>query len=117
MAKGGRTVSRKVWAVALISVIIIGAVAAIAFSFTYVAPARENNRDPGALVSVKMNGQVGVLLDEIPNSDKSRAAKDLMSKPADFWLDRAKDQIRLMSYRLVFRDSFYDENESKGALP
>lgn len=73
--------------------------------------------DPGALVSVQMKSQVGVLLDEIPHSERDRAAADLVSKSDDFWAERAKDQIRLMSYRLVFRDAFYDEGDGKGALP
>lgn len=74
-------------------------------------------RDPGALIGVKMNSQVGVLLDEIPESTRDRAVIDLLSQPEEFWSERAHDQVRLMSYRLVFRDAFYDESEAKGALP
>jgi hypothetical protein len=74
--------------------------------------------DPGALVSVQMTSQVGVLLDEIPEgAERDRTASILMDKPDSFWTERAKDQINLMSYRLVFREAFYDESEGKGALP
>jgi Lysyl oxidase len=75
------------------------------------------NAQPGALVDVNMTSQVGVLLDEIPVSDRSHAADHFASASDSFWTERAKDQISLMSYRLVFRDSYYDANESKGALP
>lgn len=74
-------------------------------------------QDPGALVRVQMDSQVGVLLDEIPESTRNRASADLLSQTDEFWGERAKDQVHLMSYRLVFRDAFYDESEAKGALP
>jgi len=80
-------------------------------------PAELGEDEPGALVALELQSKVGVLLDELPDTLRSKAEKQLVAKPEDFWVDRAKDQIRLMSYRLVFRDSFYDESEAKGALP
>lgn len=73
--------------------------------------------DHGALIGVQISSQVGVLLDEIPVSERNRAVDVLSSQSKEFWEGRASDQIRLMSYRLVFRDAFYEENEGKGALP
>jgi len=54
-----------------------------------------------------MSSQVGVLLDEIPASMRNRVAQRLLGKPSSFWVDRARNQIALTTYRLVFRQYFY----------
>lgn len=92
-----------------IVVVIILAV----FTFSNESPGAE----PGALIKVQLSSQVGVVLDEIPESERNRAVDYLSSKSIEFWEGRAADQIRLMSYRLVFRDAFYEESDGKGALP
>lgn len=63
--------------------------------------------DPGALVDVKMDSTVGVLLDEIPAAMRDRVAAAIMAKPASYWQSRAKMQVRLTTYRLVFREFYY----------
>nr|MBA3453963.1 hypothetical protein [Deltaproteobacteria bacterium] len=62
---------------------------------------------PGALVSAKLTSRVGVLLDEIPLPMRDRVAQQLLAKTSDFWTARARAQIRLTTYRLVFRQYFY----------
>lgn len=69
----------------------------------------------GSLIDVSMKSQVAVLLDEIPESMRERVANDLIAKPIIFWEERAKAQLRLALYRLVFRPDFYAEE--KGQLP
>ncbi len=72
----------------------------------------------GALVNLTMSSQVGVLLDEIPKTQRDMVADNILIEPEDYWKHRAKEQVKLMDYRLVFRDSYYpDDNGSKGALP
>lgn len=73
--------------------------------------------DPGSLLDVEMQSQVGVLLDEVPASMRSRVAADLLAKPASFWIARAKRQIRLATYRLVFREFFYGPAKKQLPLP
>lgn len=79
--------------------------------------------DPGALVAMDMDSQVGVLLDELPAGPiREAAAANAMAQPASFWQDRAKRQTRLMDYRLVFRAQYYNSYWSNtgnlhGALP
>ena len=103
----------------IIGILVAGGIVAVSVASLLTTKVTQAvaTQDPGALVSVQMKSQVGVLLDEIPQSERDRAATDLISKSNDFWIDRAKDQIRLMSYRLVFRDSYYNESEGRGALP
>jgi hypothetical protein len=73
--------------------------------------------DPGALVTARMNSTVGVLLDEIPASMRDRVAQSLIGKPHSFWLTRAKNQVKLTTYRLVFREFFYGGGNNKKQLP
>lgn len=73
--------------------------------------------DPGALVGATLQGQVGVKLDEIPIAMRGRIAADLIAKPTAFWTDRAKAQLQLTSYRLVFRQDFYGLGTKKMQLP
>lgn len=114
-----RSIPSKAGLIAIIVVLIGGGIAVALWfaSLSATIPTAPEGPDPGALVSVQMQSQVGVLLDEIPNIERDRAAANLIAESEDFWTERAKDQIRLMTYRLVFRDAFYDESEGKSALP
>lgn len=74
--------------------------------------------DPGALISMTMKGTVGVLLDEIPSGEwREAAAQDALQRLGEdqFWVERARRQVRLTYYRLVFRGSYYPPG--KGPLP
>jgi hypothetical protein len=79
--------------------------------------------DPGALVNLDMDSQVGVLLDELPVGPVREAtAANAMAEPPSFWNDRAIRQARLTDYRLVFRAQYYASYHSSssnvhGALP
>lgn len=79
--------------------------------------------DPGALITMEMNSTVGVVLDDIPEGSlREAAAAEALQKGSDFWLKRAKHQIRLTYYRLVFRGLYYSSDWSankniKGPLP
>lgn len=73
--------------------------------------------DPGALVSVTLDGKVGVLLDEMPVSVRDRAADSIMNRPESFWQARAMEQFRLTQLRLNFRQFFYAEEDKKFQLP
>src|SRR4051812_43317474 len=65
--------------------------------------------DPGGLVQMDMNSQVGVLLDELPVGPvREAAAANAVAKATSFWQDRAIRQARLMDYRLVFRAQYYN---------
>jgi Lysyl oxidase len=70
--------------------------------------------DRGALIETSMESRVGVLLDELPAATRDRAAAALLAEPTSFWLDRARRQVRLTRYRLVFRKVFHPD---KGQLP
>lgn len=72
---------------------------------------------PGALIQITTKSQVGVLLDEVPEEMRDRVAGALLKKPESYYLARAKRQLALTSYRLNFRDYFYDEEEKKKQLP
>ncbi len=76
------------------------------------APAPE-----GSLIATTMDGRVGYLLDELPEALRDRVAQQLLAQPESIWQERARAQVRLMGYRLVFRNFFYDEAEAKGQLP
>lgn len=68
----------------------------------------------GALIQLKMESQVGVLLDEIPTEWRDEAAAALLARPASYWLAQAQQQVQLTKNRLYFRNFFY---EDKGQLP
>src|SRR5580658_1886315 len=73
---------------------------------------------PGALIRMDMNTTVGVLLDEFPQGEQREAAADwALSKDEDFWVKRAREQVNLTYYRLVFRQFFYSGPPNRGALP
>jgi hypothetical protein len=71
----------------------------------------------GALIAVSFEGQVGVLLDELPAELRDRAVAQLIAESEPFWVSRARAQLALSNYRLVLRNYFYDEEEAKGQLP
>lgn len=71
-------------------------------------------RDPGALIDMRMESTVGVLLDEIPASQRERVAAALLAQPSDAWQARAELQVETTYYRLTFRNLFY---EGLGILP
>jgi len=68
-------------------------------------------------VAVSATSQIGVLLDEIPESIRDRVAATLLEKGADYWVARAQRQLALATYRLDFRASFYDDSDGKQQLP
>jgi hypothetical protein len=67
-----------------------------------------------ALISVLMEGQVGVLLDEIPEAYREEVVAALLDRPEAFWDELARRQVRLTRRRLNFRNFVYDD---KGQLP
>jgi Lysyl oxidase len=71
----------------------------------------------GALLQITAQSQVGVLLDEVPEDMRERVAASLLDEPEQFFIDRAKRQLSLASYRLNFRPFFYDEGAGKQQLP
>jgi hypothetical protein len=60
---------------------------------------------------------VGVVLDEIPDSIRDRVAAAIVARPEEFWVARAEAQLRLTTYRLVFRGDFYDGGKMMLPLP
>jgi hypothetical protein len=80
------------------------------------APAPVVAHKPGALVSVSMDSKVGALLDEIPKAERDAVAKSLIAQPEKFWKDRATTQVHLATFRLAFRNDFY-EGEGRQQLP
>ena len=90
----------------------LGAFCAL-FASTGLAQATTN----GALVKVKTQSEVGVLLDEVPAAMRSRVAADILAKPPSFWIERAKRQLDMAQYRLVYRHFFYPPEEGKRQLP
>ena len=68
----------------------------------------------GALIDVRMDSQVGVLLDELPGSLRQRVATAMLARPASFWRARAEMQIETTAYQLSYRNAFY---VNKGQLP
>lgn len=74
-------------------------------------------RPDGALISTRLSSRVGVLLDELPAELRDDAAEALLNESPTYWQARARAQIALSSYRLVFRNFYYDEEEKRGQLP
>lgn len=68
----------------------------------------------GALIGVSMNGRVGVLLDELPQSMRDDVAAALLDENDTYWTDLAQRQVELTKHRLNFRNFVYD---GKGQLP
>ncbi len=80
-------------------------------------PASAAGSQPGGLIAVAMRSKVGVLLDEIPNSMRDQVARRLVAKSPEFWQARARRQLHLTTYRLVFREAFYDPPRKQLPLP
>ena len=76
--------------------------------------AAKTQNDPGALVKVTMSSQVGVVLDDLPASQRARVAAQLLSKPASFWTARAQRQVEHTNYRLIYRGFFYGPATNAG---
>jgi hypothetical protein len=72
--------------------------------------------DPGALVRMTMQSQVGVLLDEIPAGMRERVARDILDQGPELWTQRAHHQIEHTFHRLVYRQYVY-EQDAKLQLP
>jgi Lysyl oxidase len=70
----------------------------------------------GALIEVTLDSKVGVVLDEIPRPQRAAAAAYYLAKGSQFWKDRATAQALNTSYRLTYRNFFYDEDPPKGML-
>ncbi|MCB9006045.1 MAG: hypothetical protein H6656_01415 [Ardenticatenaceae bacterium] len=68
----------------------------------------------GALISLEMDSQAGILLDEYPEEMRGEVAAALSAEPDDFWLEMAQRQVALTYNRLHFRPFFYPD---KGQLP
>ena len=71
----------------------------------------------GALIAISLDSRVGVLLDELPVELRDDAAERVLAEGDAFWQQRARAQVQLSSYRLVFRNFYYDEEEGRGQLP
>lgn len=71
----------------------------------------------GALVGVSMSGRVGVLLEDFPVASRDRLATAFGALAQSFWIGRAKQQIRLTNYRLVYREFFSTPNSGRDSLP
>ena len=71
----------------------------------------------GSLVRTTATSGVAVVLDEIPRSMRNRVAKSLLAADEEFWVERAKRQLVMTTYRLVFRDAFYGKNRFSLPLP
>jgi hypothetical protein len=68
----------------------------------------------GALIAITMNSRVGVLLDELPASMRDQAAASLLAETDEYWLALARQQTRLTTRRLNFRNFAYP---GKNQLP
>ena len=80
-------------------------------------PPAAETPEPGALIQLNLESQVGVLLDEIPASIRERVATSLLAKDDEFWVARAKRQLALANYRLNFRAAYYEEEKAQLPLP
>ena len=68
----------------------------------------------GALIAVEMDSTVGILLNDIPQSERDRVAAELLARSDDDWLHLAFRQVQLTTYRLNFRNFV---TPGKGQLP
>ncbi|CAF3853336.1 unnamed protein product [Rotaria sp. Silwood1] len=67
--------------------------------------------DPGSLVHITMSSEVSVNLDEFA-TDKitlDSIIAELLQPNPQFWIDRAKKQVNLATYRLTFRPLFVND--------
>jgi len=68
----------------------------------------------GALIAVSMDGQVGMRLNEFPESMRDRVAETILAESDAFWIELAQRQLGLTYHRLNFRNFVYP---GKGQLP
>ncbi|MCB8937640.1 MAG: hypothetical protein H6654_11680 [Ardenticatenaceae bacterium] len=68
----------------------------------------------GALISLTMSSQVGILLDEYPQDMRDEVAAAIAAESDAFWIELAQRQVALTYNRLHFRPFFYAD---KGQLP
>jgi hypothetical protein len=68
----------------------------------------------GALIAVEMDSTVGILLNDIPNSEREAIAAELLEQSEADWLALAERQLQLTNYRLDFRNFIH---AGKGQLP
>ena len=71
----------------------------------------------GSLVEVTTTGQVGILLDDFPLASRARLATAFSALPAAYWQERAKQQIILSTYRLIYRGLYYPVGDNRHSLP
>ncbi|MCA9692401.1 MAG: hypothetical protein KC636_22570 [Myxococcales bacterium] len=92
---------------------------ALAFAATCGGDEPEPELDPGAIVRVSAVSQVGVLLEEFPESARERIAGELVGRSPEWWMERARWQLRLTYIRLIYRKYYFDEAEQaqRNALP
>ncbi len=69
---------------------------------------------PGALIAVSVAGQVGMRLNEFPESMRDRVAETMLAESDDFWIALAQRQLDLTYHRLNFRNFV---TAGKGQLP
>jgi hypothetical protein len=70
----------------------------------------------GSLVDVTAAGTVGILLEDFPLASRTRLAGEFAALPMSFWQERAKQQIRLSTLRLVYREYYYPANSGRDSL-
>ncbi|MCA9919608.1 MAG: hypothetical protein KC445_16735, partial [Anaerolineales bacterium] len=68
----------------------------------------------GALISLGMSSQAGILLDEYPLEMRDEVAAAIADQSDAFWIELAQRQVALTYNRLHFRPFFYAD---KGQLP
>jgi hypothetical protein len=91
-------------------------VVALAVAACCAAPATAAAQE-GSLVETTVRSEVGVVLDEIPAAMRDRVAAAVRARPQSFWDERARAQLRLTIYRLIFRPFYYDEPKNTLPLP
>jgi hypothetical protein len=84
----------------------LGAASLVAVLWLIAGSGSASATPAGSLVRTTMESDVGVVLDEIPPSMRARVVTALVRRPQSFWVSRARVQLRLTGYRLVFREAF-----------
>ncbi len=74
----------------------------------------QSNAQNGALVSLTLQGNVGILLDGLSADMRDQITEDWLNAPAEEWQARALRQVRLSRLRLNFRNF---HTSSAGQLP
>ncbi len=74
----------------------------------------ETNEQDGALISLMLEGNVGILLDGLSAEVQEQITEDWLNASSEEWEARALRQVRLARLRLNFRNFYAD---GKGQLP